>query len=104
VAHHAVHKLQLCNKFCRESSVAIADEGDVMPETHEFSRLSDRLTTECVSFGDKALDCSRCGKGQALVLIGILSIDLSISFVCRVAHESPGCLLLSASRDFYTFQ
>jgi len=62
-AHCAVYVLQLCNKYGRESSVAIADQSDVMSETRQFSRVSDRLTTECIPFGDKAVDCGCCVKG-----------------------------------------
>jgi hypothetical protein len=98
--------LQLCNKFGRESSVAIADQSEVIPETCQFSRLSDRVATECISFGDKALDRGCCSEGQALVLVGILLADLRIGFLCRVAHEPTLFRSLkrcSASRDFYSF-
>jgi hypothetical protein len=86
-AHRAVHVLQLCNKFGRESQVAIADQSEVIPETWQFSRLSDRVATDCISFGDKALDCGGCSESQALVLVGILLADLRVGFLCRVAHE-----------------
>jgi hypothetical protein len=79
--------LQLCNKFGRESSVAIADQSKVIPETCQFSRLSDRVATECTSFGDKALDCGGCSESQALVLVGVLLANLRVGFLCRVAHE-----------------
>jgi hypothetical protein len=69
-----------------------------MSETRQFSRVSDRLITECISFGDKALDCDRCGKGQALVLVGILLADWLVGFLCRVAHER----MLSRSLKFFS--
>ena len=77
----------------------------MIPETCQFSRLSDRVATECISFGDKALDCGCCSEGQALVLVGILLADLRVGSLCRVAHEPTlfRSLKLLATRDFYPF-
>jgi len=99
-----VEELQLCDKFGRESSVAIANQGEVTPETCQLLLLSGRVATECISFGDKALDRGRCSEDQGFVLVGIQLADLSVGFLCRVAHEpmlSTVAKFCSASRDFY---
>jgi len=83
-----VYVLQLGNKVGRELSVAITDQSDVAHEIRKFPRLSDRPTTKCVSFSDKALDGACCGEGQAHILIGILLADLIVRLVNRVAHKS----------------
>jgi len=77
-ADFLVDTMQLCDEFSRESPVIVADQGDVTPEigvggaeTCQLALLSARLAPECISFGDKALDCVCYGEYQALnVLVG----------------------------------
>jgi len=97
-AQRTVHVLQLGNKFGRELSVAITDQSYVAHETRKFPRLSDRLTTKCVSFSDKALNGARHGEGQAHILIGIPLDDLIVGLVGRVAHK----LMLSRSPKLFS--
>jgi hypothetical protein len=79
--------MQLGNKFGCEPSVAISDQSDVTPETREFPRMGDRLTTKCGSFSDKMLYGARYGECQAHILIGILLPDLIVG---RFTHEPIG--------------
>ena len=64
------------------------------------------MATQCISFGDKALDCGGCSEGQALILVGILFADLRVGFPCHVDHEPMLFRSLkrcSAKWDFYPF-
>ena len=37
--------------------------------------------------GDQALDCRCCGEGHVLALVGSMRVNLSVGFLCRLAHE-----------------
>ena len=70
-----------------EPSVAIADQGDVTAESCQFAFLSGRVATDCISVGDKALNCNCCGEGQTLVFVGSKLANFSVGCLCRLAHE-----------------
>ena len=63
VAGRAVDVLQLSDKFGRESAVAIADQGEMTLEACQLALQSGRVVAECISLGDKAMDCVCCGEG-----------------------------------------
>lgn len=85
-AYRVVDVLQLCNELGCEPSIAIADQRDVTTESCQFAFLSGRVVTECISVGDQALDCRCCGEGHAVV-VGSMLVNLSVGFLCRLAHE-----------------
>jgi hypothetical protein len=77
VADRAVNEPELCDVFRREASIAIVDQGGLLPQKCQLAFQSIDAATKRISFSDDALNCTRWGEEQAFNVLDGVRLDLS---------------------------